>query len=77
VFENRQCGAGGIPLPLSAVGVNPALIPPTINSLIGQAIFNAGGGGGTPAPPCVLAPDFTTPGGTTHYPHVVVRPPPR
>ena len=27
VYENRQCGAGGIPLPLSSLGVNPGLVP--------------------------------------------------
>jgi phospholipid/cholesterol/gamma-HCH transport system substrate-binding protein len=77
VYENRQCGAGGIPVPLSSVGINPGLIPPALNSLIANSIFNANGGGGTPAPPCELQPDFTTLGGTTHYPHVVALPPAR
>ncbi len=76
VYENRHCGAAGIPVPLSALGVNPTLIPPTLNELIANSIFNAQGGGQAPAPPCELQPDFTTPGGTTHYPHVVAYPPP-
>jgi virulence factor Mce-like protein len=75
VYENRQCGAGGIPLPLSSLGVNPALIPPVLNTLIANSIFNAQGGGATPAPPCELQPDFPT--SNTHYPHVVALPPPQ
>jgi phospholipid/cholesterol/gamma-HCH transport system substrate-binding protein len=74
VYENRQCGAGGIPLPLSALGVNPALVPPALSTLIANTIFNANGGGATPAPPCELQPDFPT--SNTHYPHVTALPPP-
>jgi hypothetical protein len=48
-----------------------------ISDLIANSIFNAQGGGQTPAPPCQLQPDFTTNfGGTSHYPHVVAYPPP-
>jgi len=75
VMENRHCGAAGIPLPLSSLGINPALIPPVLNTLIANTIFNAGGDGQTPAPPCELQPDFRTPGGVTQYPHVVAYPP--
>src|SRR5205085_10830332 len=76
VYENRHCGAGGIPLPLSALGVNPALIPPELNTLIANLIFNAQGGGQVPAPPCELQSKFTTNfGGTNQYPHVVAYPP--
>ncbi len=77
VFENRQCGAGGIPLPLSSLGVNPALIPPALNTLIANTIFNAQGGGEAPAPPCELQPRFDLPGGRTQYPRVVAYPPQR
>jgi hypothetical protein len=76
VYENRHCGAAGVPLPLAALGINPTLIPPALNTLIGNAIFNAGGSGGTPSPPCELQGKFTTNfGGTTQYPHVVAYPP--
>ena len=78
VYENRFCGAAGTPLPLSAVGINPALIPPEINTLIANSIFNAQGGGLTPSPPCEKQGKFTTPyGGTSDYPHVVAYPPAR
>ena len=77
VFDNRHCGAAGIPLPLSSLGINPALIPPVLNTLIANTAFNAQGGGQTPAPPCDLQPKFNTPGGTTQYPHVVAYPPQR
>jgi phospholipid/cholesterol/gamma-HCH transport system substrate-binding protein len=76
VYENRHCGAAGIPLPLSSLGVNPVLIPPALNTLIADSIFNAQGGGVTPAPPCEKQGKFTTNfGGTTEYPHVVAYPP--
>ena len=76
VYENRQCGAGGIPLPLSSLGVNPALIPPELNTLIANSIFNAQGNGVTPSPPCEKQGKFTTNfGGTNEYPHVVAYPP--
>jgi ABC-type transporter Mla subunit MlaD len=76
VYENRHCGAGGTPLPLSALGLDPTLIPPALNQLIANSIFNAQGGGQTPAPPCELQGKFTTPfGGTTQYPHVTAYPP--
>ena len=76
VYENRQCGAGGIPLPLSSLGVNPVLIPPALNTLIANSIFNAQGNGQTPAPPCEKQGKFTTNfGGTNEYPHVVAYPP--
>jgi phospholipid/cholesterol/gamma-HCH transport system substrate-binding protein len=76
VYDNRHCGAAGIPLPLSALGVNPALIPPDLNTLIANAIFNAQGNGQTPAPPCEQQGKFTTNfGGTNQYPHVVAYPP--
>jgi phospholipid/cholesterol/gamma-HCH transport system substrate-binding protein len=76
VYEDRQCGAGGIPLPLSALGVNPVLIPPALNTLIANSIFNAQGNGQTPAPPCEKQGKFTTNfGGTNQYPHVVAYPP--
>jgi phospholipid/cholesterol/gamma-HCH transport system substrate-binding protein len=76
VYENRQCGAGGIPLPLSALGINPTLIPPELNTLIANAIFSAQGGGVTPSPPCEKQGKFTTLfGGTSDYPHVVAYPP--
>jgi hypothetical protein len=76
VYENRHCGAAGIPLPLSALGVNPALIPPELNTLIANAIFNAQGGGVAPAPPCNKQGKFTTNfGGTSDYPRVVAYPP--
>ena len=76
VYENRQCGAAGIPLPLSALGVNPVLIPPALNTLIANSIFNAQGNGQTPAPPCEKQGKFTTNfGGTNEYPHVVAYPP--
>jgi phospholipid/cholesterol/gamma-HCH transport system substrate-binding protein len=74
VYENRQCGAGGIPLPLSSLGINPALVPPAISDLIANSIFNANGGGQTPAPPCELQPKFPT--SNTQYPHVEALPPP-
>jgi hypothetical protein len=73
VYENRQCGAGGLPVPLTALGVDPAIIPPALNDLIANAIFNANGNGQTPAPPCELQPDFPT--SHTHYPHVTALPP--
>jgi phospholipid/cholesterol/gamma-HCH transport system substrate-binding protein len=76
VYENRHCGAAGIPLPLSSLGANPVLIPPALNTLIADSIFNAQGGGVTPAPPCEKQGKFTTNfGGTTEYPHVVAYPP--
>ncbi len=76
VYDNRHCGAAGIPLPLSALGVNPVLIPPEINTLIANSIFNAQGGGVTPAPPCSKQGSFTTNfGGTNQYPHIVAYPP--
>jgi phospholipid/cholesterol/gamma-HCH transport system substrate-binding protein len=76
VYDNRHCGAAGIPLPLSALGVNPTLIPPDLNTLIANAIFNAQGNGQTPAPPCEQQGKFTTNfGGTNQYPHVVAYPP--
>jgi phospholipid/cholesterol/gamma-HCH transport system substrate-binding protein len=76
VYENRHCGAAGIPLPLASLGVNPVLIPPAINTLIADSIFNAQGNGQTPAPPCELQGKFTTNfGGTNQYPHVVAYPP--
>jgi len=76
VYDNRHCGAGGIPLPLSALGVNPTLIPPALNTLIANSIFNAQGNGQTPTPPCELQGKFTTNfGGTSQYPHVVAYPP--
>jgi phospholipid/cholesterol/gamma-HCH transport system substrate-binding protein len=76
VYDNRKCGAAGIQLPLSALGSNPALIPPALNTLIGNAIFNAQGNGLTPAPPCEQQGKFTTNfGGTNQYPHVVAYPP--
>jgi phospholipid/cholesterol/gamma-HCH transport system substrate-binding protein len=76
VYENRHCGAAGIPLPLSSLGINPTLIPPALNTLIGNSIFNAQGGGVTPAPPCEKQGKFTTNfGGTTEYPRVVAYPP--
>jgi phospholipid/cholesterol/gamma-HCH transport system substrate-binding protein len=76
VYDNRHCGAAGIPLPLSSLGTNPVLIPPALNTLIADSIFNAQGGGVTPAPPCEKQGKFTTNfGGTTEYPHVVAYPP--
>jgi phospholipid/cholesterol/gamma-HCH transport system substrate-binding protein len=76
VYENRHCGAAGIPLPLSSLGVNPALIPPAINTLIANSVFNAQGNGQIPAPPCNKQGPFTTNfGGTSTYPHVVAYPP--
>jgi virulence factor Mce-like protein len=78
VYENRHCGAAGIPLPLSTLGINPALIPPALNTLIANTIFNAQGGGVAPAPPCEQQGKFTTNGGGTgQYPHVVAYPPGR
>jgi len=78
VYENRHCGAAGIPIPLSAVGLNPALIPPALQTLLANTAFNAQGGGGAPAPPCELQGKFTTnQGGTSQYPHVVAYAPQR
>ena len=77
VFENRQCGAAGIPVPLSSLGVNLALIPPALNTLVANIIFNAQGGGVVPAPPCELQGKFTTTAGTTQYPRVAAYPPQR
>jgi phospholipid/cholesterol/gamma-HCH transport system substrate-binding protein len=77
VYENRQCGAGGIPLPLSSLGINPALIPPALSTLLANTAFNARGDGQTPAPPCELQPKFNNRGGTTQYPRVVAYPPQR
>jgi ABC-type transporter Mla subunit MlaD len=76
VYENRQCGAGGIPLPARPPRGQPGLIPPALNTLIANSIFNAQGNGQTPAPPCEKQGKFTTNfGGTTEYPHVVAYPP--
>jgi virulence factor Mce-like protein len=78
VYENRHCGAAGVPLPLSSLGVDPAVIPAPISTLIGNTVFNAAGGGETPAPPCDKQAAYTTPfGGTSQYPHVVAYPPAR
>jgi hypothetical protein len=76
VYENRHCGAAGIPLPLTSLGINPSLVPPALNTLIGNTVFSAQGNGVTPAPPCEKQGKFTTNfGGTTEYPHVVAYPP--
>jgi virulence factor Mce-like protein len=75
VYESRHCGAGGVPLPLSALGVDPSLISPALNQLIANSIFNAQGGGQTPAPPCVKQGPFDVNGKVSDYPQVTAYPP--
>ncbi|HVE68061.1 MAG TPA: hypothetical protein VNB64_05715, partial [Solirubrobacteraceae bacterium] len=77
VYDNRHCGAGGVPLPLTTLGLNPALIPVALSNLIADNVFNRQGGGNAPAPPCELQGRFTTSGGTTQYPRVAAYPPQR